>query len=119
MNPTAKIDPTTFADLQAATGDDFVVELVQTFSEETPALLTELRRAHGARAAERFRRAAHSLKGNASTFGATRLAELARTLEIGGISEGPAELNALDALDNEYADALVALKTLAGVRQHG
>ena len=104
------IDPAVLSDLQAAAGYDFVVELVQTFGEEAPALLTELRHAQRSGATDRFRRAAHSLKSNSNTFGATRLAELARTLELGGMPAGTVELDALDA---KYAGTIAALKTLA------
>ena len=59
----------------------------------------------------RFRRAAHSLKSNGNTFGATRLGLAARDLELGGLDAAtPA---ALDALDREYAEAARALKALA------
>ena len=67
----AVIDPHTFDELQANAGADFVAELVDTFAEEAPPLLAEMRSALAAGAAERFRRAAHSLKSNSSTFGAT------------------------------------------------
>jgi HPt (histidine-containing phosphotransfer) domain-containing protein len=104
------IDPTTFADLQANAGADFVAELVGTFAEEAPQLLAELRSALAAGAAERFRRAAHSLKSNSNTFGATRLSELARTLELGGM---PADAAAVDALQAEFERTVVALRELA------
>lgn len=110
------IDPTVFADLQAAAGHDFVAELVQTFGEEAPALLAELRQAQAAGAADRFRRAAHSLKSNSNTFGATTLAELARTLELGGM---PADTRPIDVLATEYERSLAALKQLAGAQAGG
>lgn len=104
------IDPTTFAELQATTGADFVVELVDTFAEEAPQMLAEMRAAHAAAAAERFRRAAHSLKSNSSTFGATRLAEMARALELGGLPDSAAPLDAVAA---EVDVALSELRALA------
>ena len=67
----AAIDPHTFDELQANAGADFVAELVDTFAEEAPPLLDEMRKAVADGAAERFRRAAHSIKSNSSTFGAT------------------------------------------------
>jgi HPt (histidine-containing phosphotransfer) domain-containing protein len=105
-----EIDPHTFDELQAEAGADFVQTLVDTFAEEAPALLAELRSAAAAGAADRFRRAAHSLKSNASTFGAQRLAEQARALEHGGL---PAEAAALEALTQAMATALPALQALA------
>ncbi len=107
---TPLIDPQTFAELQANAGDDFVVELVDTFAAEAPQMLAELRSSHGSGAAEAFRRAAHSLKSNSNTFGATRLAELARTLELGGM---PAGAEPIDALAEELARSIDALRALA------
>ena len=93
----ALIDPHTFDELQANAGADFVIELVDTFAEEAPGLLAELRSALAAGAAERFRRAAHSLKSNSSTFGATGLADLARTLELGGLPPDGTGVDGVDA----------------------
>lgn len=104
------IDRATFTELQENAGADFVAELVDTFGEEAPPLIDEMRAALAAGAAERFRRAAHSLKSNSSTFGATGLAELARTLELGGM---PADAGALDTLAAEFARTLAALRELA------
>ena len=104
------IDPHTFDELQANAGADFVAELVDTFAEEAPPLIAEMRRALAAGAAERFSRAAHSLKSNSSTFGATRLAAMSRELELGGL---PADVAGIDALAQEFESTLAALKALA------
>ena len=104
------IDPHTFDELQAHAGADFVIELVDTFAEEAPRLLTELRSALAAGAAERFRRAAHSLKSNSSTFGATGLADLARALELGGL---PPNETGVDELARQLDTTLAALQALA------
>ena len=103
------IDLATFNELKATAGDDFVTELVDTFVEEAPQMLTELRSAQAAGSADRFRRAAHSLKSNSQTFGATALGARARDLELGGM---PADATPLDALDEEYAQAAAALRGL-------
>jgi HPt (histidine-containing phosphotransfer) domain-containing protein len=107
---TPRIDPQTFAELQANAGAEFVVELVDTFASEAPQMLAELRTSHAAGAAEAFRRAAHSLKSNSNTFGASRLAELARSLELGGL---PASAAPIDALAEELARSMAALQALA------
>ena len=107
------IDAATFAELQATAGADFIDELVQTFLEEAPAMLAELRSARAAGDADRFRRAAHSLKSNSHTFGALALGALARELEVGGMDADPArDARRLDALESEYARAAEALKDL-------
>ena len=105
----AAIDHAIFAELQETAGAEFVAELVTTFLEEAPQMLAELRSAQTAAAAERYRRAAHSLKSNSNTFGALTLGEMARKLELGGLAANAAPLDALDA---EYARVAVALKGL-------
>jgi HPt (histidine-containing phosphotransfer) domain-containing protein len=107
MEPT--IDLPTFTGLQAAAGAEFVTDLVGTFLEEAPLMLAELRSAQAAGAADVFRRAAHSLKSNSNTFGATRLGALARDLELGGLIAGTAPLDALDAEYQRVAAALTEL----------
>ena len=107
------IDIDVFRELQATAGADFVVELVDTFFEEAPAMLAELRSARAAEDADRFRRAAHSLKSNSHTFGALSLGALARELELTGMSPDPAwDAARLDALEAEYGRAATALKDL-------
>ena len=103
------IDLVTFKELQATAGAEFVAELVAVFFEEAPAMLEELRAAHGAQAAERFRRAAHSLKSNGNTFGAKKLGAMARALELGEVTADDA---AIDAIAAEYERVAAALKEL-------
>ena len=107
------IDAATFAELQATAGADFVGELVDTFLEEAPIMLAELKSALAADQAEAFRRAAHSLKLNAHTFGAAALGAMARELELGGLAAAR-EPGALDRLDQEYARTAAALSELQG-----
>ena len=99
----------TFTELQEAAGADFVAELVGTFLEEAPPMLAELHSAQAAGVADAFRRVAHSLKSNSNTFGATRLAEMARDLELGGLITDPAPLAALEAEYQRVAAALTEL----------
>jgi histidine phosphotransfer protein HptB len=103
------IDLPTFTELQEAAGAGFVTELVVTFLEEAPPMLAELRSAQAAGAADAFRRAAHSLKSNSNTFGATRMGALARELELGGLIADTAPLDALDAEYQRVAAALMEL----------
>ena len=108
--PDMIINMDTFNELKDAAGEEFVAELVGTFLEEAPGMLAELRSAQAASGADAFRRAAHSLKSNSNTFGATRLGEMARNLELGGL---PASAAPIDAVDAEYERAATALKELA------
>jgi HPt (histidine-containing phosphotransfer) domain-containing protein len=107
------IDIATFVELQETAGADFVDELIGTFQEEAPTLLTEMRRARDAGEAKAFERAAHSLKSNASTFGAQALAAQARALELGSLGAGSDD--ALASLEAACLQAVQALKD----RRHG
>ena len=107
------IDPAVYVELQETTGAEFVDELVDTFLEEATGILAELRSARADSHADRFRRAAHSLKTNSSTFGAMRLGALARELELKGLDAEPArDTAAIAALEIEYKRAAAALKDL-------
>jgi HPt (histidine-containing phosphotransfer) domain-containing protein len=107
------IDQNVYAELQSTAGAEFAAELLDTFLEEAPGMLTELRSARAQGDAECFRRAAHSLKSNGNTFGAVSLAALARELELAGLNADPAhDLDALAKLDAEYARAAAALRKL-------
>jgi histidine phosphotransfer protein HptB len=108
----ALIDVATFHALQEAAGKDFVNELVGTFLEEAPGMLAELRDARAKSDTDRFRRAAHSLKSNCSTFGAVSLGAMARELELKGIEPKSSDA-ALDALEAAYTGVAAALKDLA------
>jgi len=107
----ATIDLATFNELKETAGDDFIKELVQTFLEEAPTMLSELRQSLAAGDADTFRRAAHSLKSNGMTVGALTLGAMARDLELGGLPAAP-QANALDALIQEYARVAETLTEL-------
>ena len=107
------IDRATFGALQEAAGADFVADLVQTFLDEAPAMLADLTASLAVGDAERFRRAAHSLKSNSNTFGALGLAAMAKELELTGLAPALAANGAtLDALAQEYARVAAALTEL-------
>jgi histidine phosphotransfer protein HptB len=103
------IDAVTFRELQQAASPEFVTELVDAFLEEGPKMLSEMQTAWTTQSAERFKRAAHSLKSNGQTFGATELAQLARQLELGGL---PQDAEALDSLRRSYEATALALREL-------
>ncbi len=90
-------------------------ELVDTFLAEAPAMLDDLRAALAANDAERFRRAAHSLKSNSNTFGALALGALgarsrARRHRSGASMRDDAPLDALALEYARVAEALTELK---------
>ena len=111
MSKAATIDRAVFAELQDTAGADFAKELLQTFFEEAPVMLSQLREARAGGDADAFRRAAHSLKSNSLTFGALALADMARGLELEGLA-GAQQAQAVAALDAEYERAAAALAAL-------
>ena len=111
MPDAPPIDNAMFIELQESAGADFVNELVDTFLEEAPRMLAELRETAATARPEAFRRAAHSLKSNANTVGATKLGTLARELELGGVPAGGGDAE-LDALAREYERVRVRLQEL-------
>ena len=108
------IDRAIYDDLKQTAGDDFVVELVDTFLVDAPRLLDDLRGAYEKRDADVFRRTAHSLKSNGNTFGAVTFAAMAKNLELGGLAPVVESRGAqLDKLAAEYGKVAAALKELS------
>ena len=76
-----QIDMNVFNTLKESTGADFIRDLIDTFLDDAPNQLTQMRSALKAKDADSLRRAAHSMKSNAATFGAMELSSQARELE--------------------------------------
>lgn len=94
------LDPAALEGLREIGGEEFVADLIETFLADAPQLLATLRGPD----ADEVRRAAHTLKSNAATFGATRLSELSRELEFlakTGDLSGASDLAA--GIEAEYA----------------
>jgi HPt (histidine-containing phosphotransfer) domain-containing protein len=109
----ATIDPATFEALKQTTGAEFALELVDTFLQEAPVMLEDLRRALATNDADKFRRTAHSLKSNSNTFGALALAAMARDLELTSVAKvSESGSQPLDALAEEYSRVAAALTAL-------
>jgi HPt (histidine-containing phosphotransfer) domain-containing protein len=111
---TSVIDANAFEDLKQMAGADFIGELISTFLEDAPQLIAQLHSALAANDAETFRRAAHSLKSNAASFGAQHLSGLARELEMLGRENKLNEVgDKLKALEEAYRAAAQELKGMA------
>ena len=107
------IDQAIFEELKQMSGEDFINELIDTFLEDAPKMIAEIKSALDAKDAETFRRAAHSMKSNANTFGATQLAALAKELEmLGKENKLPDNGDQLRALEEAYASVSEELKRL-------
>jgi CheY-like chemotaxis protein/HPt (histidine-containing phosphotransfer) domain-containing protein len=104
-----QIDTSVLSRLSEGTGGDasFVQELIDQFLSDAPSLVAAARNGLENGNAEEVRRAAHTLKSNAATFGARRLAERSRAVEEaarGG--DLPAAAGLVDAVDAELATVL-------------
>jgi histidine phosphotransfer protein HptB len=107
------IDLATFVNLREMMGADFMVELVDTYLQDSPEMLQQMRQALDAQDADSFRRAAHSLKSNSANFGATQLAEQARMLEMMA-KEGRLDQvgDSLDQVEAEFSRVKIDLEAL-------
>jgi CheY-like chemotaxis protein len=111
------LDTAALEALEAATGDPaFVAELVETFRRDAPKLLDTMRSSAVDGNGETLRRAAHTLKSNARTFGASSLAELCEELEAtarAGVRGDVSDL--VHGIESEFArvDAVLARSRVA------
>jgi HPt (histidine-containing phosphotransfer) domain-containing protein len=107
------IDKATFDELKEMSGEEFINELIDTFLEDAPKMIAEMKSGLDSNSVETYRRAAHSLKSNAATFGASQLAALAKELEMLGKENKLHETgDRLRALEEAYESACSELKGL-------
>ena len=107
------LDPSALENLREMVGGDveFMAELMDTFLEDAPRMLTDMRQALDSGDVPVMRRAAHSLKSNSAEFGAMALSELCRELEAlskDSLVEGMDDLVA--RIEAEYVQVKVALQ---------
>jgi CheY-like chemotaxis protein/HPt (histidine-containing phosphotransfer) domain-containing protein len=115
---TPMLDRATLEQLRVTMGDGFLDELLPTFMEDSQDLVRTMRRALGERDVDVFRRAAHSLKSNAASFGAVTLSTMARDLEAlakSGNLDGAAPR--LERLTSECEQVVRALKEIERERR--
>jgi len=118
MQPSAEvIDASALKRLRDTLGkqaDLLLPTLVKSFIDDGTRLLNEASRALHQRNAQDLRRAAHTLKSNGATFGATMLSTVAKQLEqLGreGQFEGAAEL--IERAEREFVRAKAELEKLS------
>jgi PAS domain S-box-containing protein len=107
------LDAAAIQNLRDLGGDEFLTEVVDAFLADAPGLMADLRNSLQAQNAEELRRAAHTLKSNGATLGATAFADLCRTVEHqakDGRLEGCALL--LDQTEEQYRVLEAALTSL-------
>jgi histidine phosphotransfer protein HptB len=108
----SKIDLNTFNALKDSTGADFIGELIDAFLDDAPSLIAQMRAGLANGDADTFRRAAHSMKSNAATFGAMELAALAKELENLGREQNLTIGDRLERLEAEFQLAAQELEDL-------
>ena len=115
---TTIIDPQAIESLRAISPDDsgeFLYELIDIYLIDTPLRIAEIEQCLAAQNAGDLTRAAHSIKGSSSNFGATELAAIAGEIEHKGktsaFSEVEARLPTLKEAFNRLKPALLELKT--------
>ena len=94
-------------------GVEFLAEVVDAFLADAPALITSLRSSLERQDTEELRRAAHTLKSNGSTLGATAFADVCRTVEQharDGRFDSVSQL--VDRIEQEYRTLQKALASL-------
>ncbi len=119
--PDQTLDAGALSVLLETIGGDriFLAELIETYLVDSPGLLATLRDGLASDDAPVVRRAAHTLKSTSATFGAMRLAAIAREVEIAaadddltGVGErieaAQAEFDIVAGLLRAAADAGVA-----------
>jgi HPt (histidine-containing phosphotransfer) domain-containing protein len=92
---------------------DVLAALIDTFLRDAPRLIDGATRGLQHGQADEVRRAAHTLKSNGATFGATSFSELSRELEAlarSGALEGAAEL--IERVEAEYESVRIALEAV-------
>ena len=107
------IDLKVYRELQDTIGPEYLAELINTFFEEAPTMLSELRAARAEGNADAFRLASHSLRSNAKIFGASALADQSHALELQGLAaDQPVDEATLSTLEETYEGVRHALLAL-------
>ncbi len=113
MSSDSIIDIPTFIVLKETMGADFIDELLQTYYDEIPQLLTQLQEALIKQDCDAFQRAAHSIKSTSNSFGALQFGLQARELEmIGKAGNIDGTSDKVDALTSGYEFVRQALEEL-------
>jgi HPt (histidine-containing phosphotransfer) domain-containing protein len=111
------IDPKAWETMKSMTEPEFLVELIDVYLNDSPQLIEQIRFGLAAGEVESVRRAAHSLKSNSASFGANRLANATRELEM--IAKGSTLDGAepkLATIEAEYAQLAPLLMKLKNER---
>lgn len=120
MPDTQILDPDAIESLRALSPDtdaSFLRELIEIYLQDTPERMVELEAALAKGDAHAMMRAAHTIKGSSSNFGANKLAQIALEIEQHGKAGNCSPATSiLPGLKTEYALVAQALKQItAGI----
>ena len=113
MNPTVIIDPQMLEGLRELNPDDpaFLRELIDLFIADVADRLVEIDRAVATADAQLLLRAAHTIKGSCSNFGAVELMRISQIMESQGkASDVSGAIATLPALKAAYVAVSTDLK---------
>jgi HPt (histidine-containing phosphotransfer) domain-containing protein len=116
------LDPAALDSLRDVVGDDdeFFAELVTTFLDDAPQLLSGLRTALEASDAAEVRRFAHSLKSNGAEFGASAFSQSCHQLETDAKGGDLASAEALvTQIEVQFVEVESALRELLAASGRG
>jgi len=118
MNTTTRpvIDPQAIEDLRALNPEDpaFLRELIDLFVLDVPARITEIEQALARKDAVLLCRAAHTIKGSCSNFGAASLREISQVMEQQGkTADFATAAVSLETLRTEFTRVTEALQKVA------
>jgi len=96
-------------------GEDFLVELIDVYLNDTPNRLRQLRQAFDGDDTANFVREAHTLKSSSANLGAMGLSALAKEMEFAG-RNGEIEKMATEVnhLEEAFAQVKAVLETVRG-----
>jgi HPt (histidine-containing phosphotransfer) domain-containing protein len=113
MGDSGIIDQKTYNELKELMGADYVVEIIDTYIQETEGLILQLQGACTAGDAAAFSRLAHSIKSSSASLGALDFAQQARELEMLGKANDLAGVGSkLDQLAASFLPLVARLKEL-------
>jgi len=108
------IDREAWETMKSMTEPAFLVELIDVYLMDSPQLIEQMRIGLATGEVETVRRAAHSLKSNSASFGAMRVADVSRELEMlaksGTLDGGTSKLAAVEAAYAQFLPVLEKMK---------
>ena len=113
MEDKTIIDQKIFNELKELMGADFIVEIVDTFIQETGNLIDQLHDTLEVQDAATFSRCAHSIKSSSASLGALDFSQSARRLEMMGKAGDLSDAEPLlDGLTTDFLDVKQSLEVL-------